>query len=59
MVHHSKLLLIDEATSAIDQAATMKILRQLVKTNATIIFIAHNFNEEMRQLFDREIKLTR
>lgn len=59
MVYQSKLLLIDEATSAIDQAATMKILRQLVKTNATIIFIAHNFNEEMRQLFDREINLTR
>lgn len=59
MVYQSKLLLIDEATSAIDQAATMKILRQFVKTDATIVFIAHNFNDEMRQLFDREINLTR
>ena len=57
MVHQSKLILIDEATSAIDQAATMKILRQLTKTDATIVFIAHNFNQEMHQLFDREIHL--
>lgn len=59
LVHDSKLILIDEATSAIDQEATMKILKQLIKTNATIVFIAHNFNEEMRQLFDREIHLQR
>lgn len=57
MVHQSKLILIDEATSAIDQAATMKILRQLTKTDATIVFIAHNFNQEMHQLLDREIHL--
>ena len=56
-VHQSKLILIDEGTSAIDQAATMKILKKLVKTDATIVFIAHNFNEEMQQIFDREIYL--
>ena len=57
-VHGSKLILIDEGTSAIDQATTMRILKRLVKTDATIIFIAHNFNEEMRNIFDREICLT-
>lgn len=57
-VHDSKLILIDEGTSAIDQAATMRILKRLVKTDATIVFIAHNFNEEMRNIFDREICLT-
>lgn len=56
-VHQSKLILIDEGTSAIDQRATMKILEKLVKTDATIVFIAHNFNEGMRKMFDREISL--
>lgn len=58
-VHQSKLILIDEGTSAIDQTATMEILKRLVKTDSTIIFIAHNFNKEMRQIFDREISLNR
>ncbi|EEJ72338.1 ATP-binding cassette domain-containing protein [Lactobacillus ultunensis] len=58
-VHHSKLLLIDEGTSAIDQKATMKILDQLVKTDTTIVFIAHNLNEGMRNIFDREIHLSK
>ena len=57
-VHNSRLILIDEATSAIDQKATLKILKQLLDSDKTIVFIAHNFSEEMRKLFDREIKLT-
>lgn len=56
-VHQSKLILIDEGTSAIDQTATIKILKKLVKTDATIVFIAHNFNEKMQKIFDREICL--
>lgn len=56
-IHQSEIILIDEGTSAIDQQATMAILQKLVKTRATIVFIAHNFNQEMRQLFDREIHL--
>ncbi|MDF7638429.1 ABC transporter ATP-binding protein [Lactobacillus sp. ESL0791] len=57
LVHDSEIILIDEGTSAIDQAATMEILRQVTSTQAAVIFIAHNFNEDMRQLFDREIHL--
>lgn len=56
-VHNSDIILIDEGTSAIDQTATMDILKHLVKSEATIVFIAHNFNEGMRKLFDREIHL--
>ena len=37
----------------------MNILQKLVKEKATIVFIAHNFNEGMRQLFDREIHLVK
>ena len=58
-VHNSDIILIDEGTSAIDQNATMDILKNLVKSKATIVFIAHNFNEGMRQLFDREIHLVK
>lgn len=58
-VHDSDIILIDEGTSAIDQKATMDILQRLVKSKATIVFIAHNFNEGMRKLFDREIHLVK
>ncbi len=37
----------------------MDILKTLVKSKATIVFIAHNFNEEMRKMFDREIHLVK
>lgn len=58
-VHDSNIILIDEGTSAIDQKATMDILQRLVKSKATIVFIAHNFNERMRKMFDREIHLVK
>ena len=58
-VHNSDIILIDEGTSAIDQKATMDILKNLLKSNATIVFIAHNFNEGMHKLFDREIHLVK
>src|SRR5699024_8097521 len=57
MVHQSELILIDDATSAIDKASMMKILRHLTMTDASVVFIANNFNQEMHQLFDREIHL--
>lgn len=58
-VHNSDIILIDEGTSAIDQKATMTILKNLLKSKATIVFIAHNFSEGMHQLFDREIHLVK
>jgi ABC-type bacteriocin/lantibiotic exporter with double-glycine peptidase domain len=58
-VHDSDIILIDEGTSAIDQNATIDILKRLVQSKATIVFIAHNFNEGMHKLFDREIHLVK
>lgn len=55
--HQKKILFLDEATSAIDQAATTEILQNLVKSPATILMVAHNLTRDQRQLFDREIKL--
>lgn len=56
-IHNSDIILIDEGTSAIDQKATIAILKSLLKSKATIFFIAHNFSNEMHQMFDREIHL--
>lgn len=56
-IHNSDIILIDEGTSAIDQKATLAILKSLLNSKATIFFIAHNFNKEMHQMFDREINL--
>ena len=58
-IHEQPFVLMDEVTSAIDQNATMDILQRLVKSKATIVFIAHNFNEGMRKMFDREIHLVK
>ena len=59
LVHQSEIILIDEGTSAIDQEATMQILHEVIATPATVIFIAHSFNKQMKQLFDREIHLVK
>ena len=56
-IHDSDIILIDEGTSAIDQKATIEILKKLMQSKATIVFIAHNFSEEMHQMFNREIHL--
>lgn len=57
-IHHSQFILMDEATSAIDSDTTRKILTKLLKTNITLILIAHNFDQQLRGMFDREIHLT-
>ncbi|WP_297820180.1 ABC transporter ATP-binding protein [uncultured Lactobacillus sp.] len=56
-IYQKSVLYLDEATSAIDEKATTKILKELTKTPQTIIMIAHNLNSQQKQLFDREINL--
>lgn len=56
--YDSQIILIDEGTSAIDAKNTMNILKKLLNTSATIIFIAHNLTSEMKGMFDREIHLS-
>ena len=57
LIHEKAVLYLDEATSAIDRQATTKILRNLVKTDHTVVMIAHNLDAGQKQLFDREIHL--
>ncbi|MGZ1234020.1 ATP-binding cassette domain-containing protein [Lactobacillus delbrueckii subsp. bulgaricus] len=58
-LNQSDFILIDEATAAVDQDSTKRILKNLLKTNATIIFIGHNFTNEMVDMFDRQIVLSK
>lgn len=58
-VYNSRVILIDEGTSAIDSIATEKILQNLLAGPETIIFIAHNLTPKMHQMFDREIHLSK
>lgn len=56
-IHDAKLLLLDEATSAIDSQTTNEIVSDLLKTDATIILIAHNFSPDLVKKFDYQIQL--
>lgn len=58
-IHNSDIILIDEGTSAIDAKGTKEILNNLLKSKATIVFIAHNFSSELQKIFDREIHLSK
>ncbi|OYS21912.1 glutathione/cysteine ABC transporter ATP-binding protein [Lactobacillus taiwanensis] len=56
-IHRQPFVLMDEVTSAIDQKATEKIIDELLKTDQTVLMIAHNFTPELKAKFDHEIKL--
>lgn len=57
--HQLPISILDEPTSAIDQAAQDKILANLVREPGTLIVIAHNLTAEQKALFDQEINLTK
>lgn len=52
------IFLIDEATSAIDEKSRVKIIKEFLKTDATVIWIEHNLNKQIIDLFDRQINLS-
>ena len=57
-VFYNNFVLMDEATGAIDSKVPKKIIEYLVSTDKNIVLIAHNFDERITGLFDREIQLT-
>lgn len=57
-IHDAEFLLLDEATSAIDREGVKQIINELLKTEATILLIAHNFNPDLKAKFDKQIHLT-
>lgn len=57
LIHQSRIILIDEGTSAIDAHATLKVLRKIMATDTSVVFIAHNLNPKMKDLFDCELHL--
>ena len=58
-LNRSSFILIDEATASVDRDSTKRILRNLLDCKATIVFIGHNFTDEMVNMFDRQIVLTK
>ena len=56
-IFKNDIVLLDEATSAIDSAATEKIMHELTTSDKTIVIIAHNLNDKVKAMFDKEIKL--
>lgn len=58
-IYNQPFVLMDEVTSAIDQKATEEIITALLKTDQTILMIAHNFTPELRAKFDQEIRLAK
>lgn len=59
LVNQKPLVFFDEATSAIDQTTTTKILKEILKNTPTALIIAHNLTEEQKTLFDDEFHLSR
>lgn len=57
-IHDDEFLLLDEATSAIDREGVKQIINELLKTEATILLIAHNFSPDLKAKFDKQIHLT-
>lgn len=57
LLYKKPLILIDEGTSAIDSRSAEDILKVVTNIDATVIVIAHNLTNEMKELFDKEIKL--
>lgn len=51
------IFLIDEATSAIDEAARVQVIKEFLNTSATVLWIEHNLNKKITNLFDRQIYL--
>lgn len=58
-LNRSSFILIDEATASVDRDSTKRILRNLLDCKATIVFIGRNFTDEMVNMFDRQIVLTK
>lgn len=54
-----EILLMDESTSAIDQAATEQIMARLLSSQKTVICIAHHLTPQLQQQFDRVIPFTK
>lgn len=57
IINHAPIIWADEATSAIDRNGTLAVVKTLLQTDATVLFVAHNFDEQLAQGFDREIKI--
>ena len=55
LARNPNLLILDEATNALDEEEEEKILNKITKLNNTLIFVSHKFNKH--NLFNKILKL--
>ena len=55
LARNPNLLILDEATNALDEEEEEKILNKITKLNNTLIFVSHKFNKH--KLFNKILKL--
>lgn len=58
IVREANYIFIDEGTSNIDKVSTAKILKNINSNQGGLLLIAHQFSDEMKSYFDREIDLS-
>lgn len=57
LLSEKPLLLFDEAVANIDQKSTLKVIKEVINSSKTIIFVSHTLKDSACQLFDQHIKL--
>lgn len=59
IIHDRKILLVDEGTSSVDKTSSKKIRNLLHDLDATILEVAHHFDEnEVKQLYTHRLKIS-
>lgn len=57
LLSEKPLLLFDEAVANIDQKSTFKVIKEVINSSKTIIFVSHTLKDSVCQLFDQHIEL--
>lgn len=52
IIRGREIILLDEATSAIDKSSSVEIERRLVRSNYTVVMITHRLNDEISKELD-------
>lgn len=56
LLQNQPILLFDEATRSLDQTLNQEVVDIVTKLNKTVIFVAHNYDEGMKDQFDAVVE---
>lgn len=59
LVSDHKVIIFDEAVNSLDKSMLNEVVGNLLKTDKTVIFIAHNFDDNILKKFDEIINLNK